>query len=75
MNGNCGTRNTPEKFRDFRNKPQVIFFFFLTGAGERSFPIQTIFFLLMLHAIHLTVHYMAITEGNKCVLITRDPEL
>ena len=29
-----------------RNKPQVIFFFFLTGEGERSFPIQTIFFLV-----------------------------
>ena len=29
-----------------RNKPQVIFFFFLTGQGERSFPIQTIFFLV-----------------------------
>ena len=32
---------------------------FLTEEGERSLPMQTIvFFLLMSHAVHLTVHYM-----------------
>ena len=43
INGNRGARKVSGLLR---NKPQVIFFFFLTGEGERSFPIQTIFFLV-----------------------------
>ena len=76
INGNCGTRNTPEKFRDFwETSPKWVFFLSDGGGGKKfSYP-SNFFFLLMLHGIHLTVHYMAITEGNKCVLITRDPEL
>ena len=76
VNGNSGTRNTPEKFRDFwETSPKWFFFSFWRGRGKEVFLSKQFFFLLMLHGIHLTVHYMAITEGNKCVLITRDPEL
>ena len=65
----------PKSFGTFEKQaPSDFFFFYDRGGGKKfSYP-NNLFFLLMLHALHLTVHHMAITEGNKCVLITRDPE-
>ena len=66
----------PKSFGTFEKQaPSDFFFSFWRGRGKEVFLSKQFFFLLMLHGIHLTVHYMAITEGNKCVLITRDPEL
>ena len=38
----------------------IVFFFFSDRGGGKKFSYaKNVFFLLMLHAIHLTVHYMA----------------
>ena len=65
----------PKSFGTFEKQAPSDFFFLSDGGGGKKFSIQTISFLVDVARNTFNGSYMAITEGNKCVLITRDPEL